>query len=407
MGGIDATARLVKERSMRFALLLIIWLFLGFNTSAKAQQSTDLESLTQSEAQARETEARLKTEREKVIKEITALKTELARDTQQTQAFERESQQITEKLSDATVRLQTLETNLAATRDSTLELLASLQRLQLTPNTATLAHPDDAVRTAQAATMIDLLSRQLQERAKVTRQLAEDVALARDEALAQQEALDANTSELVRRKIRTRALVAQKEKLRQSIQTDEEKARADAARFASEAATLRDLLDKVAAIPKTVAPRIKPGISPNTAPNATTLTLPPIKLPPGTTRFADAKGGMVRPVSGKMTEGFGRNSKGQTYSSRSGGQVIAPYAGRVEFVGPFRTYGRVVILNMDDGYYLLLTGLSETYVTTSETVNRGEPVGLMPGTTGRTPLYIELRRNGRSIDPEPWMGRRD
>lgn len=391
---------------MRFALLPLIWLFLASIAPATAQQASDLQSLAQAEAEARATEARLKTEREKIIKDIAALKAELARDTQQTQAFERESQRITEKLSDATARFQTLETDLAANRDSTLELLASLQRLQLTPNGATLAHPDDAVRTAQAATMIDLLSGQLQARAKVTQQLAADVAIARDNAVTQQDALDANAAELARRQTRTRALVVQKEKLRQSIQTDEQKARADAVKFASEAATLRDLLDKVAAIPETVAPRIKPGLTPGAVPDATTLTLPPVQLPPGTTRFADAKGGMVRPVSGKMTEGFGRSSKGQTYSARSGGQVIAPYAGRVEFVGPFRTYGRVVILNMDDGYYLLLTGLSETYVTTSETVKRGEPVGLMPGTTGRTPLYIELRRNGRSIDPEPWMGGR-
>lgn len=387
---------------MRFALLPLISLLLALSMPATAQQAPDLESLAKAEAEARETEARLKTEREKVIKEIAALKAELARDTQQTQAFERESQRITETLSQSTARLQTLELELATNRGNTLELLASLQRLQLAPNAATLSHPDDAVRTAQAATMIDLLSEQLQERAKVTQQLAENVALARDEAAAQQQALDANAAELLRRKKRTQALVAQKEKLRQSIQTDEEKARADAVRFASEAATLRDLLDKVAAIPETVAPRIKPGLSPD----ATPLSLPPMTLPPGTTRFADAKGGMIRPVSGKMTEGFGRSSKGQTYSARSGGQVIAPYAGRVEFVGPFRTYGRVVILNMDDGYYLLLTGLSETYVTTSETVKRGEPVGLMPGTSGRTPLYIELRRNGRSIDPEPWMGGR-
>lgn len=387
---------------MRFALLFLVVLFLALNAPATAQQATDLVSLAKAEAEARETAAQLKTEREKVIREIAALKAELARDTQQTQAFERESQRISETLSQSTARLQTLERELAANRDNTLELLASLQRLQLAPNAATLSHPDDAVRTAQAATMIDLLSEQLQERAKVTQQLAEDVALARDEATAQQQALDANAAELLRRKTRTQALVAQKEKLRQSIQTDEEKARADAVRFASEAATLRDLLDKVAAIPETVAPRIKPGLSPD----ATPLSLPPMTLPPGTLRFADAKGGMIRPVSGKMTEGFGRSSKGQTYSARSGGQVIAPYAGRVEFVGPFRTYGRVVILNMDDGYYLLLTGLSETYVTTSEMVKRGEPVGLMPGTTGRTPLYIELRRNGRSIDPEPWMGGR-
>lgn len=387
---------------MRFALLFLIGLFLTLNVPAAAQQSPDLESLAKAEADARKTEARLKIERETVIREITALKAELARDTQQTQAFERESQRITENLADATAKLQSLETELAVNRDSTLELLASLQRLQLMPNAATLAHPDDAVRTAQAATMIDLLSGQLQERAKVTQQLAEDVAAARDEAIAQQEALDANATELQRRKQRTQALVAQKEKLRQSIKTDEEKARAEAARFASEAATLRELIDKVAAIPETVTPRLKPGLTPDVTP----LTLPPVQLPPGTTRFADAKGGMVRPVSGKMSEGFGRGSKGQTYSARSGGQVIAPYAGRVEFVGPFRTYGRVVILNMDDGYYLLLTGLSETYVTASENVKRGEPVGSMPGTTGRTPLYIELRRNGRSIDPEPWMGGR-
>ncbi|MGJ8559408.1 MAG: murein hydrolase activator EnvC family protein [Litorimonas sp.] len=387
---------------MRFALLLLAWLFLALNVPATAQQAPDLERLAKAEAEARKTEARLKTEREKVVQEIAALKAELARDTAQTQAFESESQRISDNLSDATSRLQTLETELTANRNNTLELFASLQRLQLRPNAATLAHPDDAVRTAQAATMIDLLSGQLQDRAKVTQQLAENVAVARDEAITQQEALDANATELLRRKQRTQALVAQKEKLRQSIQTDEEKARSDAARFASEAATLRELVDKVAAIPETVAPRLKPGLTPD----ATPLTLPPVKLPPGTTRFADAKGGMVRPVSGKMTEGFGRSSKGQTYSARSGGQVIAPYAGRVEFVGPFRTYGRVVILNMDDGYYLLLTGLSETYVTASETVRRGEPVGLMPGTTGRTPLYIELRRNGRSIDPEPWMGGR-
>lgn len=387
---------------MRFAILLLAWLFLALTTSALAQQSADLESLTKAEQDARKTEARLKAERETVMKEIASLKAELAKDTQRTQAFERESQRISEKLSTATTRLQSLETELSATRDSTLELFASLQRLQLAPNAATLAHPDDAVRTAQAATMIDLLSDQLQARADITRKLAVDVSTARDEAIAQQDALDENTSELARRKTRTQALVAQKEKLRQSIQTNEQKARADALRFASEAATLRELLDKVAAIPETVTPRLKPGTTP--APGS--LTLPPVKLPPGTTRFADAKGGMVRPVSGTMTEGFGRGSKGQTYSARSGGQVIAPYAGRVEFVGPFRTYGRVVILNMDDGYYLLLTGLSETYVTANETVRRGEPVGLMPGTTGRTPLYIELRRNGRSIDPEPWIGGR-
>jgi septal ring factor EnvC (AmiA/AmiB activator) len=328
---------------MRFTLSLLAGLFFAVNSPAMAQQAPDLDSLTQAEAEARETEARLKAERETVIAEIEALKTELARDTQQTQAYERESQRISERLLESTTRLAALEIELEETRGATLELLASLQRLQLAPNTATLSHPDDAVRTAQAATMIDLLSTELQARAEVTRQLAADVTSVRDEAAAQREALDANAEELSQRRTRTQALVAQKERLRRSILTNEEKARADALRFASEAATLRDLLDQIAAIPETVAPRLKPGEAP--APSTGSLTLPPVTLPPGTVKFADAKGGVVRPVSGRMTEGFGRGSKGQTYSARSGGQVIAPYAGRVEFVGPFRTYGRVVILN--------------------------------------------------------------
>ena len=62
-----------------------------------------------------------------------------------------------------------------------------------------------------------------------------------------------------------------------------------------------------------------------------------------------------------------------------------------------------MILNLEDGYYLLVTGLGETYVETNETVGRGEPIGRMPSVSGRTPLYVELRRNGRPIDPEPWM----
>ena len=107
-----------------------------------------------------------------------------------------------------------------------------------------------------------------------------------------------------------------------------------------------------------------------------------------------------------MTQGFGRGAQGQTYSARANGQVIAPYSGKVEFAGPFRTYGQVVIINLDDGYYLLVTGLGEIFVETNETVRRGEPIGRMPQTSGRAPLYVELRRNGRPIDPEPWMGRR-
>lgn len=360
-----------------------------------AQESPDLDALAKAEAEARATEQRLTAERKAVTKEIDSLKTVLARDTEQTQAYERERTRLEQSLEDTNQRISALESELSVNRDDTQTLLASLQRLQMAPSIATVANPDSAVRTAQAAAIIDSLSSQLQARAAEIRSLSETLEAARIEAIDRQSALNANAAELLRRKARTQSLVAQKEALLSSIRTDETKARAEAARLAAESANLRELLDRVVAIPETVRPRLKPGQG---------ATSGPVTLPPGTLRFAEAKGGLVRPVSGRLSKAFGRGEKGQTYSAPSGGQVLAPYAGRVEFAGPFRNYGRVVILNMGDEYYLLLTGLDGTFVATGESVKRGEPVGRMPRTNDRAPLYMELRRKGRTIDPSPWMG---
>lgn len=379
---------------MRVTLTLMIGVSI-LTGPAQAQQARDLDALTQAEAEARQEEAKLRADRERVTKEIAALKARLAEETTQTQAFERQNLRLSQQLAEINSEIAQLETDLKANRDETQELLASLQRLEMAPSIATIGDPDDAVRTAQTATMISVLSGQLEERANEIRELAQALLVARADAQEQQAELDANNRELLRRREQTQTLVAQKERLRQSIQTEEEEARENAVRLASEAATLRELLSRVVSIPDDVQPRLKPDQPP---------VAEALSLPPGTVRFADAKGGLIRPVSGRLSKAFGRGEQGQTYSAPSQGQVLAPYGGRVEFVGPFRNYGRVVILNMDDGYYLLLTGLGRTFVTTGETVRRGEPIGQMPQASNRAPLYMELRRNGRTIDPSPWMG---
>jgi septal ring factor EnvC (AmiA/AmiB activator) len=384
---------------MRLRLIFLAALTIAPPAVSIAQDAQDLEALTRAESEARETEAKLRADRERITKEIAALKAELARVTAQTQAYERENLRIADRLAQSTAELAQLEEQLSETRAQTQTLFAALQRLQLAPSAAIISNPDDAVQTAQAATMIDLLSTELKRRADDTVALAAQATEVRNEAARQQEELAANRAELERRQVQTQRLVKEKETLQASIRSEEYKARAEALRLAAEAQSLRELLEQVAAIPESVAPRIKPD-APSQTPQG------PVTLPPGTVRFAEARGGVVRPVSGRISQGFGRGSQGQTYSARSQGQVIAPYAGRVEFVGPFRTYGQVVILNLNDGYYLLLTGLGDTFVSVNETVTRGEPVGRMPSGSGRKSLYVELRRNGRPIDPEPWMGAR-
>jgi septal ring factor EnvC (AmiA/AmiB activator) len=136
--------------------------------------------------------------------------------------------------------------------------------------------------------------------------------------------------------------------------------------------------------------------------------------------FADARGRIEYPAQGRIikrygdADGFGGKVKGVFVATRTQAQVLAPADGHIEFAGPFRSYGMLVILNAGGGYRLLLAGMGETSAETGQFVRAGEPVAQMgetaaPGTlTGdhadkRGPvLYIEFRRNGEAIDPSPW-----
>ena len=94
-----------------------------------------------------------------------------------------------------------------------------------------------------------------------------------------------------------------------------------------------------------------------------------------------------------------------TLTTRPSTQVIAPFGGRIEFAGAFKNYDNVVILNVGQNYFMLLTGLGEIYVSSGEMVTSGEPLGLMPTGQKNAELYIELRKNGAPVNPKPWLGK--
>mgnify|MGYP000597245452 FL=1 len=97
-----------------------------------------------------------------------------------------------------------------------------------------------------------------------------------------------------------------------------------------------------------------------------------------------------------------------------GREVTTPADGKVEFAGPFRSYGQVVILNPGGGYRLLLAGMDKITASVGEFLRAGEPVGEMgsgPASVtlfgdvvpdGRPVLYIEFRDGTEAIDSGPW-----
>ncbi|BBK29849.1 septal ring factor EnvC (AmiA/AmiB activator) [Stella humosa] len=131
---------------------------------------------------------------------------------------------------------------------------------------------------------------------------------------------------------------------------------------------------------------------------------------PSVRGFNRARGQYILPAVGSVQRsfgddlGFGQHSRGITLRTRPGARVVAPFDGRILFIGPFRAYGEILIIEHSDGYHSLVAGLGRTDGTVGQTVLSGEPVGVMTADGEERPrLYIELRRNGTPINPQPWL----
>jgi septal ring factor EnvC (AmiA/AmiB activator) len=129
--------------------------------------------------------------------------------------------------------------------------------------------------------------------------------------------------------------------------------------------------------------------------------------------FSEAKGRVVYPAAGSVVLVFGAadsaggTSKGMTLETRPGAQVVAPFDGRVLFAGPFKGYGRILIIGHGDGYHSLVAGLDQIDSSVGQWLVAGEPIGTMPAGEAMPRLYLELRHDGQPINPLPWLATRN
>lgn len=133
--------------------------------------------------------------------------------------------------------------------------------------------------------------------------------------------------------------------------------------------------------------------------------------------FATARAKLPLPAHGRRVLSFndktqyGGQSKGMVLETRNFAQVVSPCDGWVVYAGEFRSYGQLLIINAGDGYHVLLAGMSHIDVEPGQFVLTAEPVGTMssgsktptqPAASGSPVLYVEFRKDGRPIDPDPW-----
>jgi murein hydrolase activator len=113
------------------------------------------------------------------------------------------------------------------------------------------------------------------------------------------------------------------------------------------------------------------------------------------------------PVTGRIMAGFGARqgaaaSTGLTLAPRPGAQVVAPASGRVAFAGPYRGYGRIVIIEHRGGWTSLVTGLARTDVQVGAELVAGAPLGI--AAQADPAVTVELRREGEPVNPLRFVG---
>lgn len=128
---------------------------------------------------------------------------------------------------------------------------------------------------------------------------------------------------------------------------------------------------------------------------------------------AQPHGQLTAPVAGAIVRGWGDAtaggpSNGVSYRAAPSARVVSACSGRVAFAAPFRSYGLLLIVDCGGGYHTVLAGFERLDVKVGQNVAAGEPVGVMPGwdpaSTGDRPsLYVELWREGKPVNPAPWL----
>ncbi len=297
-------------------------------------------------------------------------------------------------LPDLNRRLNKIESDFARDRAKVARLLAVLQRLDADVPPALVVRPEDSLAATRGAMQLGtVLPALYTEAATLSKQLKllEEARNAQAAKVAEQrtqaESLQTARKELDR-------LLGLRSQERETASQKLSELQGTAAQFAKSTSDLKGLMERIAAL------RNSGGSGQNRVVSAAdtrqrSQSLGILRVPvPGRSVAGDPSG----PGSGTPQKRAGLWFEGTT-----GSQAVAPADSQVVFAGAYQNFGLVLILEMNGGYHLTLAGLGRIDVRIGDRVLAGEPVGTLAAATPAR-LYLELRRNGQTMDPAPWLG---
>jgi len=273
---------------------------------------------------------------------------------------------------------QALALRMAANRAQFSRLLGALQLYRRDPPPALLVSPRSANDAARAAILMRAMAPELTRRTEALRAEAETFNRVRRQTALAHETLFTTESQMADRRAEIERLIAEKTALKARLDADAQAADAQAQALGERIARLGGLVQEL-------SPRVAPASGP-----ATTAEL----------------GGLRAPVRGVLIHRFGEarasggRSEGLTWRAPASSAVAAPASGRVDYAGPLKGWGQVVVITVGGDWRVVLAGLDHISVEAGRSVAAGDAVGAMGPAAGRDlELYMELRKDGQPVAP--------
>lgn len=451
--------RLMRQKFSGFLPALVFCVSLGCAAIAAAQTSEDarskLDVQTKELESTRDRQRALESDVAAIDKERERINARLLETADLIQKSEARLNDIEARLGELGEQERVVRGSLNQRQDSIAQLLAVLQRMGRNPPPVMVTKREDALEMVRSAMLLSAAFPGLRSQATELVGKLEELTRVTNEVRNEQERLKSETQELNDARTRLSGLMAEKKSSLAERQAELAKVRTATVEMSKSVDNLRALIasaDRAASkvnaqidqhnarIEKEAAARsagtdqeVSAILEPESGDSDATADSGEMQvavLAPSAGGFGKASTGRIepaipfhlargklpRPTAGRNILSFGQQteyggpSKGLVFETRYSAQITSPTDGWIVYAGEFRSYGQLLIINAGGGYHVLLAGLSRIDVEPGQFVLAAEPVGTMGeaprvqrGAEDAKPvLYVEFRKDGRPIDPDPW-----
>lgn len=387
---------MLRYFSFLFVYFILSTPALAADTPLPQKKTDSLQEIQKRMSEEKAHQEELKSQAQKIENDMKGLKNDLISTTRKVQKQEQDLQELEQKLTSLQKQKDDLNQSLMDDKDSLADLILALERIRRLPPETLIARPDAPLETAQAATILSYILPEVDRRAAKLKSDLDELSRLETELVKEKEKQHQINEKLKQDQSYMNNLIAEREKSLRTTNSKMKQKEVEIANLSKEAKNFQDLIKKIEEKNRELEEKERTAAQAAASRQQTS---------PSSTRNANlpALGTGRPPVSGIVKTRFGEKddlgatSQGITFQSRPGAVVIAPMGGIVRYAGDFRSYGKIVLLEHKNKFHSLVAGLGKIDTVVGQRVEAGEPIGSLPGDSGR--LYFEMRSKGEPVNP--------